>query len=62
MITVYIASPYSLGDVIVNVRGSLLVADKLIELGYTPYPPLDAHFWHFLSPKPYETRVKLDEE
>lgn len=62
MVTVYIASPYTLGDVVVNVRESLLVADKLVELGYAPYPPLYAHFWHFLSPKPYETWVKLDEE
>ena len=62
MITVYIASPYTLGDVVVNVRESLLVADKLVELGYAPYPPLYAHFWHFLSPKPYETWTKLDEE
>ncbi len=62
MITVYIASPYTLGDVVVNVRESLLIADKLVELGYAPYPPLYAHFWHFLSPKPYEIWVKLDEE
>jgi hypothetical protein len=62
MITVYIASPYTLGDVAVNVRESLLMADKLVELGYAPYPPLYSHFWHFLSPKPYETWVELDNE
>jgi hypothetical protein len=62
MITVYIASPYTLGDVAVNVRESLLMADKLVELGYAPYPPLYSHFWHFLSPKPYETWVELDME
>jgi hypothetical protein len=60
MITIYIASPYTLGDVAINVRESLLAADKLVELGYAPYPPLYSHFWHFLSPKPYETWVELD--
>ena len=61
MKTVYIASPYTIGDVAVNVRNSFLVADELIELGYFPFPPLFSHFWHFLSPKPYETWMALDE-
>ena len=62
MIAIYIASPYTIGDVAVNVRESLLAADKLVELGYAPYPPLYSHFWHFLSPKPYETWVDFDNE
>ena len=62
MIAVYIASPYTKGDVAVNVRESLLAADQLLELGYAPYPPLYSHFWHFLSPKPYETWTALDME
>lgn len=62
MIAVYIASPYTKGDVAVNVRESLLAADQLLELGYAPYPPLYSHFWHFLSPKPYETWTMLDME
>ena len=59
-IAVYIASPYTKGDVAVNVRESLLVADKLAELGYLPYPPLLSHFWHLLSPHPYEFWTELD--
>ena len=62
MITIYIASPYTIGDVAVNVRESFIAADKLVELGFAPYPPLYSHFWHFLSPKPYETWVELDNE
>ena len=62
MITVYIASPYTKGDVAVNVRNSFLMADKLVELGYAPFPPLFSHFWHFLSPKSYEEWVRLDRE
>jgi hypothetical protein len=62
MITVYIASPYTKGDVAVNVRESLLVADQLVALGFAPFVPLLSHFWHFLSPKPYETWTALDKE
>lgn len=60
--TVYIASPYTKGDVAVNVRNSFLVADKLAELGFAPFPPLYSHFWHFLSPHPYEFWMEQDNE
>jgi len=62
MITVYIASPYTKGDVAVNVRKSFIVADELVKFGYAPFPPLFSHFWHFFSPKPYETWTTLDKE
>lgn len=61
-IAVYIASPYTKGDTAVNVRESFLVADKLLELGYLPYPPLWSHFWHFLSPKEYDVWMRMDFE
>ena len=59
-IYVYIASPYTKGDVAINVRNSFLVADEMITHGFCPFPPLYSHFWHFLSPKPYETWLELD--
>lgn len=59
---VYIASPYTKGDVAGNVRESFLVADELLQWGYIPFPPLFSHFWHFLSPKSYETWLSLDLE
>ncbi len=59
---VYIASPYTNGDVAVNVRESFLVADKLAEMGFLPFPPLFSHFWHFLSPHPYQFWTGLDLE
>ena len=60
--TVYIASAYSKGDCAVNVRQSILAADKLRELGYLPFCPLLTHFWHFVSPHPYEYWVEMDME
>ena len=45
MKTVYVASSYTIGDVALNVRESFLIADKLVELGFVPFPPLFSHFW-----------------
>ena len=61
-IAVYIASPYTNGDKIRNVRTSLLVADELLEKGFVPFTPLLSHFWDFLSPKSYKTWLDLDKE
>jgi hypothetical protein len=59
---VYIASPYTKGDVAVNVRESFRVATQLAESGYLPFPPLFSHFWHLLFPHPYEFWTALDLE
>lgn len=45
---VYIASSYSVGDPEINVRRQIDAADELLELGYTPFVPLLAHFWHIV--------------
>lgn len=57
---VYIASPYTLGDVAVNVKKQMDVADELIGLGYAPFVPLYSHFQHMAHPRPYETWTRLD--
>lgn len=62
MIAVYIASPYTKGNVAQNVRASLLAADQLVALGFVPCAPLLSHFWHLVSPKPYATWMTLDKE
>jgi len=59
---VYIASPYTKGDVAVNVRKSFEAADELAGLGYLPYPPLFTHFWHLIFPHPYEFWCEMDLE
>jgi len=48
---VYIASAYTKGDVAVNVRNVILIADELVKRGHTPYIPHLTHFWHLVSPK-----------
>jgi len=57
---VYIAAPYTNGDVAENVRKVITVADKLVELGYLPFVPHLTHFWHIISPKPKEFWLELD--
>ena len=58
---VYISAPYTKGDVAINVKRVIDVADKLLELGYIPFVPHLTHFWHIISPKPYKVWVEIDE-
>jgi hypothetical protein len=59
---IYIASPYTIGDVAVNVRRQLEAADTLIDLGFAPFVPLYSHFQHMHSPKDYDVWLRLDLE
>jgi len=62
MIKVYIASPYTIGDVAVNVATNLRMASDLISLGYCPFAPLLSHFQHMMFPQEYEIWLNLDFE
>lgn len=57
---VYIASPYTRGDVAVNVRAQMEAADTLMDMGYCPIVPLYSHFQHMFRPRPYEDWIKID--
>jgi nucleoside 2-deoxyribosyltransferase len=57
---IYIASPYTIGDVAVNVRNQIEAADQLIEHGFAPFAPLYSHFQHMIYPRPYEQWMELD--
>ena len=51
---IYIASPYTLGDVAVNVKNSIDAANELIKHGFAPYCPLLSHFHHMIHPQEYD--------
>jgi hypothetical protein len=57
---VYIASPYTKGDVAVNVRTSLAAADAIAGAGFVVFAPLLTHFWHMMHPRPWDFWVKQD--
>ncbi len=61
-IRVYVAGPYSKGDVAVNVRKAVLAADFLRDSGFAPFIPHLTHFWHMLAPRPYEDWLDLDNQ
>jgi len=51
---VYIAGPYTKGDVVVNVRNAVQAAEWLVGIGYEPYVPHLTHFWHLILPHKIE--------
>ena len=59
---IYIASPYTKGDVALNVKRQLDYADTLLDMGFVPCVPLYSHFQHMVHPRPYEDWIKLDLE
>lgn len=51
---VYIAGPYTEGDVAINVRNAFEAANKLADLGFAPFIPHSSHFWHLVFARPYD--------
>ena len=62
MIKVYVAGPYTKGDVAVNVGNAITAADELFDNGFAPYVPHLTHFWHMIYPNKYEKWLQLDTE
>lgn len=44
-IKVYIASPYTIGDKVENVKRQIDAAETLLNNGFAPYVPLLNHYW-----------------
>lgn len=57
---VYVAGPYTKGDVALNVRAAIEAADAVAARHHLPFVPHLSHFWHFLSPKPYDWWLQYD--
>jgi len=52
---IYIASPYTIGDVAVNVKRQIDTANDLMNAGFSPFVPLLCHFQHMAHPRDYES-------
>lgn len=57
---VYIAGPYTKGDVALNVRTTIFAAQQILEAGHVPFVPHLYHFWHVIIPGAYEQWTRLD--
>lgn len=62
MIRVYVAGPYTRGDVAVNVGRACAAALDLMEAGFAAFCPHLFHFLHLLRPQPYEFWIAQDLE
>jgi len=58
---VYIAGPYSTGDVGQNIHNAIKVADRIVEMGGIPFiPHTMTHLWHIVLPHEYEFWIEYD--
>lgn len=47
---IYVAGPYTKGDVAMNVRTAIFEGDHIARLGHYPFIPHLSHFWHLVLP------------
>ena len=59
---IYVAGPYTKGDVAVNTRQAILAGETLIANGFVPFVPHLSHFWHFVCPHPADYWYQYDLE
>ena len=59
---VYIAGPYTTGDVVINVRNAIAAGQRVVDAGHTPFVPHLYHFWHHQIPGDYGQWMRLDLE
>ena len=59
---VYIASPYTRGDVAINTHFQCKIFDRLLTDGRViPIAPLWSHFQHTVFPRPYKDWIDYDQ-
>ena len=57
---VYVAAPYT-SDPEANTDQAIEAGDRLLDLGYAPFVPHLAHYWHTLhTERPYGDWMRLD--
>ncbi len=59
---IYIAGPYTKGDVCQNVREAIDVAEELTRHGFVPFVPHLTHFWHLIHPHSIDFWYDYDNE
>jgi hypothetical protein len=59
---IYVAGPYTKGDVTLNVREAFRIGTILVGKGFAPYIPHSTHFWNLIFPQTYNFWQELDDE
>lgn len=59
---VYIAGPYSRGNVVLNVRSAIVAGTYLLSRGLIPYIPHLTLLWEVVVPQSYRTWLEYDKE
>jgi len=59
-VRIYVAGPYSQGDLAANVRRAMDAGTALLAAGHAPLVPHLNHFWHAHEPHPERTWLDLD--
>jgi len=59
---IYIAGPYTKGDVEQNVFNAIKYGEFIRATGHTPFIPHLTHFWHIISEHDYEYWMQLDRD
>jgi hypothetical protein len=57
---IYIASPYTVGDVAANVSVQMDAAHRIMDMGHCPVVPLLSHFLHIHRQRPYQDWIDID--
>lgn len=57
---IYIASPYTLGDVAQNVGVQQEAAHKILDFGHCPITPVLSHYLHIYKQRPYRDWLEMD--
>lgn len=59
---IYVAGPYTRGDVMRNIRYAIEAGDELLQYGLVPFVPHLTGFWHIMFPHEYGTWMEYDSE
>lgn len=62
MKVIYIASPYTIGDVAANVAVQIDAAHRIMDMGHCPIAPLLSHFLHLHRQRDYHDWINVDLE
>lgn len=57
---VYVSGPYTNGDPCENTHRAIMAGNQLLDAGLIPFVPHVSHFWHTMTPRPWEDWMKID--